>query len=186
MGGKKSAVKQQELPHVCLRPLEERDYALFDKWMRIPDVYAFLELPEPVGAAHIKVAVLAKRTEVLMIELDEGDPIGFFFVYFSGYVRTNTREFDIAVPDPRARQQGVAKAAIRAFEAWALDEQKLSGVWAAIFSDNQACLELVRSCGWPLSEVTDEGALYLGEPKAVVYTHMNPEIRAGLEERRGF
>lgn len=175
-----------ELPAVRLRPVEERDLEQLEGWMRIPDVHTALDFAEPPSRHDLKFGLLAKHVEVLLIELPDGDPVGFFLVYFRGYKRTNTREFDIAVPDPRARQQGVAKAAIRAFERWAFDEQALAGVWAKIFADNVACRELVRACAWPLSEVQEQAVEFRGELRDVVYTHMNPELRRGLQAKRGF
>jgi RimJ/RimL family protein N-acetyltransferase len=172
------------LPEVRLRQIEERDLELLERWLNIPDVRDVLELPGEVNRHHVKVWIFSRRLEVLMIDDADGTSVGFYLVYFAGYKRTNTREFDIAVPE--ARQKGVAKAAIRALEEWAFDQQELSGVWAKIFADNKPCIELVRACGWPLSEPEEGLDGNTGEPRDVVWTRMTPELRVGITERRGF
>lgn len=174
------------LPEVRLRRIEDRDFEMMERWMRLPDVYAFIDFDQPPSRYDLKVEILAQHVDVLIIELADGEPVGFFFVYTRGLKRTNVREFDVAVPEAGQRQQGVARAAIRAFEDWAFEEQKLSGVWANIFPDNKPCQALVRSCGWPLSEVDPGGISFRGRPHDVVYTHMTPELLPEARSRRGF
>lgn len=154
-----------------LRPVEERDHELLERWMRLPDVHAYLDFEEPPSRHDLKFALLARQLDVLIIELLDGTPIGFFLVYTRGMQRTGEREFDIAIPERRYRQQGLATSAIRAFERWAFEEQGLAGVWAKIFTDNRPCLELVRACGWPLSEVEKQAVEFRGELRDVVYTY---------------
>ncbi|MFH1808655.1 MAG: GNAT family protein [Pseudomonadota bacterium] len=170
---------------MTLRPLQDSDYPVLEDWVQIPDVCQQLEYEAPPNRHELKVAVLGRQFELLMIQGD-AQPVGFFLVYFRGLVAHRSREFDIAVPAKVQRQQGLAQAAIRALEHWAFDEQGLVGVWAKIFADNHPCLELVRACGWPRS-ATVERAYPVGDAlRDVVFTWMTPEIRATLKQRRGF
>lgn len=150
--------------------------------MQIPDIYQSLDYAEPLNRYHIQLGVLRQQIEVLMIDTADGASVGFWVLYPQRRGQVG-REFDVAVPE--ARQRGLAKAAGVAFESWCFDEQKLPRVWACIAADNAACIGLVRSCAWPLSEVVS-GVKLQGAPRDVVYTHMTPELRAGLTAKRGF
>ncbi len=175
----------QQLPEVELRALREEDYPVLERWMAIPDVHGFLEVDEPPDRHAIKVAVLGRQIEPLIIA-SEGRAVGFFALYFRGLAAQRSREFDIAVPAHGERQQGLGKAAIRAFEHWAFEQQDLRGVWAKIFTDNRVCLELVRACGWPLSAVLEGAVDFRGEERDLVYTWMTPGMRGDAVKRRGF
>lgn len=179
------AAAKQKLPEVTLRTLQDGDYALLAKWMRSAEVYAFLEHDEAPSEADIKVAVLGRRMEPLIIVHDDVE-VGFFALYFRGLVAHKTREFDIAIPPIEARRKGLAKAAIRALEAWAFDEKKLNGLWAKIFAENEASLQLVRACAWPRSEVQQGFVDMQDSLRDLVTTWMTPEIRKSLLRRRGF
>ncbi len=173
------------LPDVTLRPVCDDDHALLERWMQVPDVFAFLDYEEPPSRFEIRAVLLTRSVDLLIIEL-ASKPVGFFIVYTRGAKRTGTREFDIAVAEPEARQGGAAKAAIRAFERWAFEEQGLKGVYANIFPDNRPCLELVRACAWPLTEVDAGGIEFRGQAVDVVYTHMTPELRPEAIKKRDF
>lgn len=179
------AAQVQTLPDIKLRSLQDKDYALLAEWMRISDVHAFLEHDEPPSEAEIKIAVLGRRMEPLIIEHDD-EAVGFFALYYRGLAAHKTREFDIAIPPKQARKKGLAKAAIRAFEAWAFDEKKLNGLWAKIFAENTASLELVRACAWPRSEVQQGFVDMEDGVRDLVTTWMTPQIRTTLLLRRGF
>ncbi|MFH1812134.1 MAG: GNAT family protein [Pseudomonadota bacterium] len=171
------------LPEVTLRALRDDDLDLLERWVQVPDVFAFLDDDTPPSRARIRAELLARRLDVLIIDTAE-EPVGFFLVYPRR--RGGVREFDIAIPETRARQGGVAKAAIAAFERWAFDAQKLTAVHANIFPENRPCLELVRACAWPLSPVDPGGIEFRGKPRDVVYTHMNEKLLPGARSKRGF
>ena len=175
----------QKLPDVKLRVAQERDYELLEKWVARPEIFAFLDFDEPPNRHEIKVVVLARLVDILLIELD-GKPVGFFLVYTKGMKSTNSREFDLAIAEKSARGAGVARAAIREFEDWAFTGQKLSKVHANIFPDNRASIALVHACGWPLSEVVHGGITFRGEPADVVFTWMTPELLDETRKKRGF
>jgi len=174
------------LPEVKLRRIGEHDFELMERWMRLPDVHAFMDFEQPPSGYDLKVELLAGHVDVLIITSPDETPVGFFFLYTRGLKGTNVRELDLAVPDVERRRQNIAKAAIVAFERWAFEEQELTGVWANIFPDNQACLALLRSCAWPLSETDVGGINFRGAPCDVVYTKMTPELLIEARARRGF
>lgn len=194
----------EPLPGVRLRPMADHDAAVLERWMRIPDVYSFLDFEEPPTRHHLRFAVLAKRVEVLIIDLAVADAapvpagveavpvvnghvaVGFFLLYFKGFKRTGTREFDIAVPAPEARRKGVAKAAIIAFEEWCFTQQGYKGIWAKIFADNVPCLSFVRNGCWPLSEVKPGATRYRGQPRDMRETYMTPALLPEARKKRGW
>jgi len=176
----------KEIPEVRLRRIEEEDFELMERWMAVDDVFAFIDYEEPPSRYELKVEILAGRVDVLIIELGDSTPVGFFFVFTRGVKRTNIREFDVAIAEEAHRSIGVAQGAIRAFEDWAFEDQQLSGVWANIFPENEPCLSLVRACGWPISEVDEGGITFRGQPADVVYTKMTPEMREEARAKRGF
>lgn len=171
--------------NIHLRPSTEDDYPLLERWLQQEDIFAFLDYEEPPNRHEIKVVVLTKVVDILFITRDDS-PVGFFLVYRRGMVRTNSREFDVAIADPSARGKGVAQAAIRAFEDWAFAEQKLSRVYANIFPDNKPSIALVRACGWPLSEVDHGGISFRGKATDVVYTWMDADQLEATRAKRGF
>ena len=173
-------------PAVQLRPVAEADYEILERWCALPDVFQQLEYAEPPNRFEIKKAVLAKNVEILMIDLADGEPVGFILMYFRGFVRNRAREFDIAIPEAGRRQGGLAQAAMLAFERWALEEQKYTKIWAVIFADNAPCIALVKSFDWPLSPVQKNFVKYRGRPRDVVTTYMTPELLAETRRKRGF
>ncbi|MBN2361847.1 MAG: GNAT family N-acetyltransferase [Deltaproteobacteria bacterium] len=177
---------RKSFPGVRLRPVAESDYEMLERWCAQSDVFQFLEYPEPPNRYEIKKAVLAKNVEILIIDLDDGTPVGFFLLYFRGLVRHRSREFDIAIPEIHRRQSGLAQAAILEFERWAFEVEKYSKLWAVIFADNAPCIALVHACHWPLSPVQEKAINYRGRPRDVVMTHMTPELLIETRKRRGF
>lgn len=180
-----TAATPQQLPDLSLRALLDSDYPLLASWMLHSDVYNSLEHDAAPDEADIKIAVLGKRMEPLII-LSGDQPVGFFALYFRGLAAHKTREFDIAIPAHEARRKGLAKAAIRALENWAFDQQGLTGLWAKIFADNVASLELVRACAWPRSQAQRGFVDMAVGVRDLVTTWMTPEIRQSLKFRRGF
>ena len=175
----------QALPEVQLRMVEDADYEILARGMLIENTYMALGFDEEPNQHHIRLAVLGRQLELLMIVQNE-KPMGVIPLYFRGLVAHQTREFDIAIPEPSARKAGLAKAAIRALETWAFDENNYSGLWAKIFADNNASLSLVRSCHWPSSEIQKNGMNFMGVMRDLVYVWMTPALRAELKHRRGF
>lgn len=173
-------------PEVRLRPVAEPDYEILERWCALPDVFQQLEYAEPPNRFEIKRAVLGRNVEILMIDQADGTPVGFLLLYFRGFVRYRAREFDIAIPEARLRQKGIAQAAMLAFERWALDEQKYTKIWAVIFADNAPCIALVKSFDWPLSAVQKNVIKYRGQPRDVVTTYMTPELLVEVRKKRGF
>ena len=179
-------VRPRARPGVRLRPAVAADDEILERWCAQPDVFQMLEYPEPPSRFEIKKAVLAKNVEILMIDLADGTPVGFYLLYFRGLVRYGTREFDIAIPETSRRQQGLAQAAMLEFERWALEEKKYKKIWAVIFADNVPCIALVHSFDWPLSEVKKNALKYRGELRDVVMTWMTPELLVEVRKKRGF
>lgn len=132
---------------VPVRPDDARELA---RLMKPYDVWRNLEYTEAPAALLVRVALKRADHAALFIRTPEhAAPVGFFLLY--GLVEPHASvEFDVAITDPTLRRGGRARAAILAFEEFMLGAGRCRELWAWIDAANRPCLELVRTCGWPV------------------------------------
>lgn len=172
-------------PAVVLEPATVEDGRELARLMKPRDVWRNLEYHEAPAALVIRGALKRGDHHCLFIRAGQDKrTVGFFLLY--GIVMPAAAvEFDIAITDTTDRRGGLARRAIFAFEDFMLLQGRCAELWAWIDATNRPCLELVRSCGWPIVAVHKNAKQMVDGPVDAVEVRMDlPRLQQLRQQRQ--
>ncbi len=135
-------------PRVSLRPVEESDYHLIQRWMNHPEVWRYMDYERPVSLADVREDVERSRKEGQPFTILVGDrPIGRI-----GLNQFRRRDricaFYMFIGEPAFWGRGYAREAVMTLLAFAFDRMDLNLVELWTLGDNSRAIPMYRRCGF--------------------------------------
>jgi RimJ/RimL family protein N-acetyltransferase len=135
-------------PRVSLRPVEESDYHLIQRWMNHPEVWRYMDYERPVSLADVRDDVERSRKEGQPFTILVGDrPIGRI-----GLNQFRRRDricaFYMFIGEPAFWGRGYAMEAAMTLLAFAFDRMDLNLVELWTLGDNTRAIPMYRRCGF--------------------------------------
>ena len=131
-----------------LRPVEERDLPLIQRWMNHPEVWRNMEYERPFSLVDVQEDIERSREEGHPFTIHVGErPIGRI-----GLNRFRDRDricaFYMFIGEPTFWGQGYARDAAMALLEYAFDRWDLHQVELLALGDNDRALGVYRACGF--------------------------------------
>jgi RimJ/RimL family protein N-acetyltransferase len=133
---------------VSLRPVEESDYPLIQRWMNHPEIWRYMDYERPFSLADVKDDIERSRTQGQPFTiLVEDRPIGRIGLN-QFRARDRICSFYMYVGEPSFWGQGYAIDAAMAMLAFAFDRMDLHQVELWALADNVRAIPMYKRCGF--------------------------------------
>jgi RimJ/RimL family protein N-acetyltransferase len=133
---------------VALRPVDESDYPLIQRWMNHPEVWHYMDYEAPYSLADVREDVERARREghPFTIVVD-GRPIGRIGL---NQFRRRDRicSLYMFIGEPAFWGQGFARDAVMALLGYAFDRLDLRQIQLWTLQENDRAIAMYRRCGF--------------------------------------
>jgi RimJ/RimL family protein N-acetyltransferase len=146
-----------------LRPVEDSDLPLIQRWMNQPDVWRYMDYERPYSAEDVREDIERSRQEGHPFTILVGDrPIGR--IGLNGFrARDRICAMYLFIGDPDFWGQGYARDACMALLSYAFDRMDLNQVELWTLADNVRAIPMYRRCGFVEEAVLRERSFKEGK-----------------------